>query len=58
MAYPKPKGHWGPQHASKAASYLKALTVMRCSTRLIWEKLHCLKSNLQTVIVPTHRENA
>ncbi len=55
MAYPKPKGQWGPQHASKAAIDLKALTVMRCSTRMIWEKLDCLKSNLQTVIVPTHR---
>jgi hypothetical protein len=48
----------GPQHASKAAIDLKALTVMCCSTRMIWEKLDCLKSNLQLVNVTTHRNNA
>jgi hypothetical protein len=58
MAYPKSKGQWGPQHASKAAIRLKALMVMRCSTRMIWQKLHCLKPNLQTVNVRTHRYNA
>jgi hypothetical protein len=58
MAYPMSKGNRGPQHASKAAIDLKALTVMCCSTRRIWEKLDCLKSNLQTVHVTTHRNNA
>ena len=58
MADPMPKGKRGPQHASKAAINLKALTVMCCSTRMIWEKLDCLKSNLQTVNVRTHRNNA
>jgi hypothetical protein len=52
---PKAERLTGPEHVSKAAIDPKALTVMRCSTRMIWEKLHCLKSNLQTVIVPTHR---
>ncbi len=29
----------------------------RCGTRVIWQKLDCLKPNLQTVYTRTHRKD-
>jgi hypothetical protein len=58
MANPMLKSNRGPEQASKVAIGPKALTVMRYGTRMIRQRLHCLKPNLQTVDVRTQRNNA
>ena len=42
---PKPERARGQQHTGKAENEVKALKSLLCKTRVIWQKLDCLKSN-------------
>ena len=49
---PKAERPMGTTACQQSSDLLKALMGMRCSTRMIWERRHCLKSNLQMVTGP------
>jgi hypothetical protein len=42
---PKPERARGQQHTGKAENEVKALKSLLCKTRVIWQRLDCLKSN-------------
>lgn len=42
---PKPERVRGQEHAGKAEGKVKALKLPLCKTRVIWQRLDCLKSN-------------
>ena len=42
---PKPERVRGQQHTGKAENEVKALNSLLCKTRVIWQRLYCLKSN-------------
>lgn len=47
-AYPESKDKGGQQHAVRAVVNERRETLMRCKTRTIWVRLHCLKPNLRS----------